>query len=265
MMDPKKLKGAYRLRLKGLAICLSLRAGFCLNDTLISNLSALCSEVPELRAELEKRGLSPEGKKPDLVSRLQSRLDEEEFGLVPTGGAESSPPSAAAAAPAAASATETPYDESSFEAPPTKKTGGTRADPPPDKPSVARLAEPAVDSLSGSELAASGSGSVNLKPKADVLTFEEKKKLRTERFGTLDASAEELEKRKKRAQRFGPVSVPEKAEKPSKKAKKTDEKPLLSKEEIEKQLERLKKFGGDEARENELKAMLRKYRFETKG
>jgi SAP domain-containing ribonucleoprotein len=219
--------------------------------------STLRREVPELKAELEKRGLSVEGKKPDLVSRLQSRLDEEEFGLVPTGGAESSPPSVAAVAPAAAA--EALAYESRFadEALP-QEPGARQADPLVDKPGP-RASKPAV-----AKIAAKTTGTLSLKAAEDGLTFEEKKKLRTERFGTLEVSADELDKRKKRAERFGTVAEPVKTEKSSKKAKKTDEKPVLSKEEIEKQLERLKKFGGDEARENELKAMLRKYRFENK-
>lgn len=39
-------------------------------------------KVAELREELSKRGLPTDGLKADLVSRLQARLDEEEFGVV---------------------------------------------------------------------------------------------------------------------------------------------------------------------------------------
>lgn len=269
--------------------------------------------MSDLKAELEKRGLSVDGKKPDLVNRLQARLDEEEFGLVPAfGGTDAdSPKGAATAATVPVPVTVPPPEtiEAVVKSPSEEvlksqsaKPEATSPDPPPaasqSKPNLAKPGPATTDPETSQN-----TQTVDLKAKGKELTFEEKLKLRAERFqlpaikaddeskgkrgpiagatrGGKKAkvdddtvpppplSADELEKRKKREARFGTVNASEGVAMGTRKStrvaigKPGEDTPLLSKEEILRQLERAKKYQISNAKTEELKAMLRKYRFE---
>lgn len=190
---------------------------------------------------MEKRGKSTEGLKAELVNRLQAILDEEEFNLADD---------AAGPTPIISTITENNVAEPSLPAPEpvieenVKLVTAAEEGTPTvalDLPTTNDKAESTRASQAGTEL-----------------SFEEKKRLRAQRFAipfvetktsSATSTAEQTKKRQK-TDSTGEKTILGKEE------------VLLPKDEIEKQLKRAEKYGGaNQARVDELKAMLRKYRF----
>merc|ERR1711865_1258780 len=119
-------------------------------------------KVTELRAELSKRGLSADGLKAELVNRLQTRLDDEEFGLVD-----------APAATAGASSTTPTKEATKDQAPPLKEKKSSVEGIPAQKKTEEKKAK-------------NSTTEVTVKPAKAIdtkgMTFEEKKKARAARF-----------------------------------------------------------------------------------
>lgn len=230
------------------------------------------SIVSELRAALAERDLPTDGLKADLVSRLQARLDEEEFGM---------DDDIAVPAPATTTMKKDEPKKATEKSKPVTDTKviDSKAEEKKEASELdTEVAEKSVSQeVTSSQVTTSGG-----------MTMEEKMKARAERFNIPLAIPTEKKKQqpanagkgKKQEKKRGRDSHSEKeGAKKQKNDKKNDKKnkqgeeskkmaeekkpePLLPKEEILKRLERAKKFGASNIQQiDALKAMLRRHRF----
>lgn len=223
--------------------------------------------------------MSTDGLKAELVNRLQARLDEEEFGLAEAPPAEDPP---------AKEPTDAPVEEAA----PSKE------DPPAqEEVKVVAVADEAADATTESEAKQPAASLPDEKAVADSksiadalkeapvsakitpgMSFEEKRRARAARFGmpVVDSTADkrkgdQTRNQRKRKGKGGrgddrgkakPGRGGEKRQKTEAEKKDTNVFESLPKEELEKRLERAKKYNLANNTVDAMKAALRKHRFD---
>jgi SAP domain-containing ribonucleoprotein len=232
-------------------------------------------KVSELRAALAERDLPTDGLKADLVSRLQARLDEEEFGM----DDDIAVPTSTTVAATATQKKESPKKatvESEQESEYTKESDSKKEEKEaaPDEKTM-ETEKSATEEVTSSKGTASQGMSMDEKMKARAERFNIPLVIPTEKKQQQPRSAGKGKKpeKKKRGRDVPTEKEGSKKQTNDKKKKqggndsrKTTEEhkpePLLPKEEILKRLERAKKFGASNIQQiDALKAMLRRHRF----
>ena len=235
---------------------------------------------------MSKRGLSTDGLKADLVSRLQQRLDEEEFGM--DEGIEA--PEADATVPEKDQEKVSPAKKEKKVSPVKEKVED------PEKKERKEEEKPVVEETkvvqTVTEKNSEAPVEVNVKVSTSEkdsnketeetkkeMTFEEKKAARAARFGiAVVKNVTPLnEKKGKKRQQKGTPKQNKKQKGADNKGKKKNEpktstegkggksQELLPEAEIKKRLDRMKQYNiDDKKKEDQLKAMLRQHRFQGK-
>ena len=245
----------------------------------------LCSFLPctsivvtELRTELTRRGLSTDGLKVELVNRLQARLDEEEFGL-----AEAPP-----AVEGTAAGETTADDPSRIKVEEDETPSGLPVGEPTKKVTV-EVQETAKDAVpapatEGKESTVADDQPVAAPKITPGMSFEEKKRARAARFGiaappaaaeTKPKGEDRSQQKKRKGGKGGRGGDDRGSERPGRggdgandKKQKTEPRKKetsyegLSITELERRLERAKKFQIANETVDAMKAALRKHRFE---
>ena len=206
------------------------------------------------------------------MNRLQARLDEEEFGLAEAPKESAVPPEAPKPEPSVAAVAPKQKKEATPNGAALKPEKTDEASEPPIESKKEDRKSP--KSAEASEQASLETQIAKLGEKS-AMTFEEKKKMRAARF-KMEVVGPPTEEQRPNTRKRGNKERKEgteednvgKGNKRQKKGRQTKEEKTkaiiesLSKEELEKRLERAKKYNVDNEQVAEMKAALRKFRFE---